>query len=609
MWFKYTLLFLLISFFAGDFVLAQEGSAKKDSTHLYKNIETYSKRSKFNRFIYSLIFKPTADKPVKRKRYKKLIVKPYSTFEGKTIRNINIETLDPFGFSIGDSIAASPNFLSRTANSLHVKSQPITIRNLLLIRQNQIFDSLLVKESERLVRSMDYIRDVSFYVKTTAPNSDSVDIYIRALDIWSINPKGTASASGITVDLTDQNFLGLGHNFQNVYTRDYVKRNNSFITNYSIPNIRNTYISTTLHYDILGDENFSRSLTFDRPFFSPFAKWAAGVNFSQQFRQDSVLAGNSLFVPQRIRFNLQDYWAGEAIKLFKGNSEYNRTTNFITAIRFFRLRYLERPTELLDTINRFSNENFYLASIGISTRRYVQDKYIFKFGITEDVPIGKVISLTGGYQIRNTDERLYLGARISFGNYNSWGYLAYNLEFGTFFKASDPQQGIVTAGINYFTGLLEIGKWKFRQFVKPQVTIGINRFSYDSLTINQEYGLNGFNSPGLSGTKRLLLTLQTQSYAPWNFIGFRFGPFLTCSLGMLGDVPNGFNNSKLYMQIGMGVLIKNENLVFNAFQLSIAFYPSIPGMGQNVLKTNSFQTNDFGFKDFEIGKPGIVVFQ
>ena len=108
---------------------------------------------------------------------------------------------------------------------------------------------------------------------------------------------------------------------------------------------------------------------------------------------------------------------------------------------------------------------------------------------------------------------------------------------------------------------------------------------------------------------RLLFTMQTQSYAPWNFIGFRFGPYVTYSLGMLGDALTGFKNSKVYSQIGVGVLIKNENLVLNAFQLSISFYPIIPGHGYNIFKMNSFNTTDFGFRDFEIGKPGPVVFR
>jgi hypothetical protein len=47
----------------------------------------------------------------------------------------------------------------------------------------------------------------------------------------------------------------------------------------------------------------------------------------------------------------------------------------------------------------------------------------------------------------------------------------------------------------------------------------------------------------------------------------------------------------------------------NAFQISISFYPVIPGKGNNVYKLNSFQTTDFGFRDFEIGKPEPVVFR
>jgi len=609
MWFKNVLLLFILSCLASNLAFAQQTPAKKDSTHLYKNIETYSKRSKLAKWLYPLIFKSVAVVPSKRKKYRKLIIKPYNSFEGKIIRHINIETLDPFGFSIGDTIVPSQNFISETGNNLHIKSLSITIRNLLLIRQNQIFDSLLVKESERLIRSRDYIRDVSFKVKATAANSDSVDIFIRTLDIWSINPNGSVSPSSLSVDLTDQNFLGLGHTFQNVYSGDYSKGTTSFITNYSIPNIKNTYIGAKLHFDILGHENYNRGFAIDRPFFSPFAKWAAGVYFTQQFVLDSVRSENSLFIPQRLRFNVQDYWAGHAIQLFKGNSEYDRTTNFISSLRFLRMRYLEKPVEVLDLAHKYADENLYLASIGLSTRKYVQDKYIFKFGVTEDVPIGKVFSITGGYQERDNSGRIYLGARISSGYYATWGYLASNIEYGTFFRNSHPEQGMLSAGFIYFTGLLEAGKWKFRQFVKPQVTFGVNRFSYDSLTINQGFGIEGFNSLGLSGTSRLLLTLQTQSYAPWNFIGFRFGPFFTCALGMLGDASSGFRNSKVYAQMGVGLLIKNEMLVLNAFQISIAFYPSIPGMGRDILKTNSIRTTDFSLRDFEIGKPGIVLFQ
>jgi hypothetical protein len=485
----------------------------------------------------------------------------------------------------------------------------IAIRNLLLIRKNEPFNSFYVRESERLIRTQKFVHDVSFFVVSSGVESDSVDIFIRELDIWSINPKIEISTSLIKIDITDKNFLGLGHEFQSVLSRNISTGINAFRTNYFIPNILTTYINSNLHYEVDGYGNIKRSFALDRPFYSPYAKWAGGISISTQIKRDSLVGLTPVYVPLNLKFKTQDFWGAKAITIFKGDTEDELATNLIFSARFLRIRYLEKPTDINDPLHIYSNENFYLAGIGISTRKYVQDKYIFKFGTTEDVPVGKVLEITGGYQLRDNAWRPYLGMRLSFGNYNEWGYLSTNIEYGTFFRASHSEQGVVTLGINYFTGLFEIGKWKFRQFIKPQVTIGINRFSYDTLTLNDGRGIDGFNSTGLSGTNRLLFMLQTQSYAPWNFIGFNFGPFLVCSVGMLGDAISGFKNRKLYSQLGFGILIKNENLVFNTFQISISFYPIIPGRGSDIFKINSFSTTDFGFRDFETGKPDIVMYR
>jgi hypothetical protein len=602
---KNIVILLFVLLITNDFAFAQDIMIQKDSTHLYENIETYSERSKFTKFMFRLFFKPVAPDLPQKKKNKRDIQKPYSSFEGKIIRNIDIKTLDPFGNSIGDTIASSLNFITRTGNNFHIKTRTIAIRNLLLIRKNQTFDALLVKESERLVRSMNFITDVQFYVQLTPESSDSVDIFIRELDKWSLLPGGSISASRIAFNLRENNFLGLGHEFQNNIVWNHSTGDYAYKTKYIIPNIRNTYISSTVQYGTDEYGNFIKRIAIDRPFFSPFAKWAAGVNFSQHLHTDTIWSANFM----HFKYNQQDFWAGNAIRIFKGNTDYKRTTNFISSARFIRTRFLEKPLETIDTLQVYTNENFYLSSFGISSRLYAKDKYIFKFGITEDVPVGKVISLTGGYQKKNDVERFYLGARFSSGKYYSWGYLSSNLEYGTFLHASKAEQGVFSAGINYFTKLIEIGQWKFRQFVKPQLIVGNNRIDYDSLTINNEYGLRGFNSPELSGTSRVLFTSQTQFYAPWNFIGFHFGPYLTFSLGMLGNAKNGFSTGKVYSQIGLGVLIKNENLVMNTFQLSLSFYPEIPGKGINIFKMNSFQTTDFGFRDFEIGKPAPVLFR
>jgi hypothetical protein len=603
----------VIVLFISESVLGQVTPAKTDSTKIYKDIESYSKKNKFTRFMYQFFFKPVTvsspKKKTKKKVYRPLVQSPYSAFEGKIIRHINITTLDPFGYSVSDTNVSPQGTMVKHANQMHMKSRNISIRNLLLIHKNQEFDSLLVKESERLVRAKGYIHDVSFYVVSTSKGSDSVDIYIREMDNWSLVPRFSGSTSSLSFGIDDQNFAGMGHDSQNSFTWYQTSHVYGYKVGYLIPNIRGTYINSKLLISKDQYNNTTKGFSVDRPFFSPFAKWAAGVAVNYQYHLYYINTADTLLVEKRFKFNTQDYWVGNAIRLFKGNTENDRTTNFISTLRFLRMQYMNQPDEINVMQKMFSSEIFYMASIGISTRKYVRDKYVFKYGLIEDVPIGRVLNLTGGYQIKNNAERLYLSARISFGNYYSWGYLSSGIEYGTFLHANRAEQGLITADLVYFTGLMEIGKWKFREFVKPQIAIGLNRFSQDTLTLNSDHGLDGFNSPQLSGTKRMLLTLQTQSYSPWNLLGFHFGPFLSLAMGILGNAGTGFKYNKVYSEVALGVLIRNDNLVISTFQFSVSYYPSIPGMGQNIFKANTLKTTDFGFRDFEIGKPGIMIFQ
>lgn len=608
MWLRLVFLLVLAFILNSNFAIAQQLDEKSDSINAL--IKPDPKQSKFTAFFYRHFYKRVSPetKKYKAKRigYNQLIQKPYSAFDGKIIRKIYIESLDPFKNSIPDTLTVGGNIIARSGNRYHIKSKDATIRNQLLIRENQPFDSLLLKESERLVRSSEYIRDVSFSVMSPSTISDSVDVVIRTLDRWSIMPRVSMTSSQSDWSLTESNFLGLGHKFQNAFGINEAGQFNSFQTSYIVPTISNTFINGIVNFQMEGNHYANRGISFNRPFFSPLTKWAAGASLMQQFHNDSILHNDSRLVSLSFKKKTQDYWAGYALKLSKGNSEYKRATNFVTSVRFLTIGYSERPTEEADPLHFYSNENFYLASIGLSTRKYVQDKYIFKFGITEDVPIGKVISLTGGYLQKNSSDSYYLSTRFSLGNYYSWGYLSTNIEYDTFLHAG---QSTLTADALYFTGLIEMGKWKFRQFVKPQMTFSLNGLSSDSLFFHESSGLGGFKNATVSGTRRVILSLQTQSYAPWNFIGFSFGPFMTYSLGLLGNTEDWFRRSKFYSQIGVGVLIKNENLILNTFQLSISYYPMIPGLGQNVVQMNAFKTSDFGFSDFSTGKPARVTLQ
>jgi len=584
---------------------------KPDSLKMYRNIENYSRKRGFTRLLHKLIFKPvTAKQKIKKNSFQKIKKKPLLDSEGKIIRKIFITTLDPFGYSEIDSTKKPTRWIDKTGNMLHNKTSNLAIRNLLLLKRNRPLDSLLVKESERLIRSQRYVRSVLI---TTAPvkEQDSVDVYIRVLDSWSTIPDFSASSSRMSFKLNERNFLGTGHQFENTYKKSLDDNQDAFSTLYVVPNILNTYIRTSVSYqeDVYG--NRKKFADIERPFFSPLTRWAAGIHVENQYNKIVSIDTTQAETTEIHRFNTYDFWAGHAYQIFKGTSEKSRTTNLITAARFYNVDYVQGPPIVQDSLRIFSDERLYLIGIGISSRQFVQDKYLLNYQVVEDVPTGIVYGLTAGYQDKNSRHRLYFGGRFAIGKYFRFGYLSTNIEYGSFYKSGDFEQSAISYNLVYFTNLLERGRWKFRQFIKPELIIGNSRLQSDAdrLTLNDAYGIQGFNSYNLFGTKKLVVNFQTQAYSPWNFWGFRLNPYLSYTMGMLGDGQNGLRSSRVYSQIGAGIIISNDYLVFSSFQFSFSYYPTIPGVGDSLFKTNAYKTSDFSFQNFDLAKPALVPYQ
>ncbi len=605
--FKYVMIIIitLLLLLSSTLQAKKSNGQPVDSAKVYRKIEAFSVKRPTTKLLYGLFFKPV-NKP--NKKQKKVVVQ--KTYEGRIIRNINITTLDPFGNSVTDTSKVKPNFIYNAGNKFHIKTMRITILNLLLFHPNQPFDPLLFKESERLIRSQIYIHDVFFTVTPVSNKSDSVDITIRELDLWSLLPQGSITSSSERAMLTERNFLGTGHQVYIDYQHLNGENKNGYETRYTVPNIRNSYITSSIFYKMDLYRNHGLTISIDRPFYTPLAKWAGGIEYKNLYKIDSLLFGTpSAYVPFNKDYSSQDYWGGVAVHLYKGETEYERTSNIILSGRYYHVNFLKMPLPLYDPLGVNTNEDLLLGGLGVSSRQYLQSKYIFDYGIIEDVPIGWVAGITGGYQYKNQTERLYAGFRVAYGNFMDWGYLSANVEYGSYIRARQSEQAVALAELNYFTNLFVIGNWRFRQFVRPRVVFGINRFPSESLTINNEFGIQGFESLVLKGTQKLLLSFQTQSYAPWSVWGFHFGPYFTSTIAVLGDASLRFAKSHVYSQFGLGCLIKNQFLIFNSFQLSISYYPSIPGIGNDVFKINPTIASDYGFSNFELGKPEVVGFE
>ena len=559
--------------------------------------------SKFRKFYSKILFKKTKLAPVKFNQ-------PYdSTYVGKPIRNIIIKTQDPFGFSLQDSLKKPEKWIEKAGNTLHAKTKPYVIRELLLFKKNELLDSIKIKESERILRNQRIIRRVEILPKFTS-NKDSVDVYVNTIDSWSMIITGSASTSKIGVRVRERNFLGLGHIFNNRYRHNYKTGQNLYNFNYTVPNIAKSRVFGNVHYYKNELDHFNKAVSFQRPFYSPLAKLAGGIAFGQVYYQDSLNYDIDKLEYHNFKYNYTDIWAAKAFRI--SNKENKYISNFVVSGRYYDRNFKEAPNFHADPYEFFNDQKNYFIGIGIASKHYVKDQYLFNYGIEEDIAVGRDIGIIAALQDRTGYERYYLAGKASAGGYLKSGYLGAEIQYGSFFREGKTEQTTLNLQSLYFSKLMNWGRWKFRQFSRINYTVGFNRWntSADELTLNEHDfdGLDGIREArNVYGTQKLMVEFQTQSYTPYEFLGFRMAPFFNAALGMVGSQSKSFfETDNVIARLGIGVMFTNDYFVFNNFQISFSFYPRIPGEGSNVFKSGVIDNKDFRLMDYDFSKPEYI---
>ncbi|WP_396196152.1 hypothetical protein [Flavobacterium sp.] len=583
---------------------------EKDSAKIYQDIHDLSQKSKFNKLVYKLLFRPSALSNTEKTVTKSSKEKAQNTYKasGRIIRNISIETLDPFGYSIKNANKVPKNSVDRFGNAIHIKTKEFTIRNLLLFKKHDRCDSLLLKETERLIRSQRYVREVTIVPVLVETASDSVDLKIRVLDSWTLVPNGSLSQSQNSVKVTERNILGFGHQISGELANRMATNEKARYAQYSVSNIKNSFIRLELAYANEYNNDSKRSVTLTRPFYSVVAKNAGGLEFENR-RLTEFFPENDTLIGVPTKYEFVEYWYGRAFKI-NGERTFNQqTTNLILAFSYNHKAFSLQPTSQYDATQFFTTEKNSIGYLGISRQKFYQDKFIFNYDITEDIPYGENAALVMGYQNKGDRSRWYSGVLLAQGKKYSFGYFSSFMEWGSFYYKGKTEQTAFKIGSNYISPLLYLGRWKLRQFVKPTYIWGNNRDASfkDQLTLNNYYGIEGFNNR-LTGTQKWLVSLQTQTYMPGLWNGFRFSPYINISMGSLANNKALFD-SRVYSKFSVGVQINNDYLVFNSFQISFSYYPSIPFEGDNLLKTNSFENTDLTITDFQLGKPAYIRYE
>lgn len=581
-----------------------------DTLSIYKKIKKIAYKHKATTLLYHAIFVEPVPKKYDNKALsdKQKKVDPNLIYQGKIIRTIKITTYDPFGFSVNDTNKREINPLQKIGNHYHIKTRDKIIHNLLLFKKDDPIDLLVVNESERILRQTAYINDARIYI-TNSVGSDSVDVKVMVSDKWNIDIPVSGNINGGHLTVRNRNILGLGQRYEQFIAYD-VNGNYEFTGRNIVGNIGHSFISSDVFYTTT---NYHTQVGFglNRPFYSALSKWAGGVSARKTTGTYQYLDTLEKVNKQLdLNYYNSDVWIAKNVHPTTGIRVNRRISNLILALRYAQTHFDDRPSFSIDTSKTNVNTSLYLGSVGFALSKFYKDQFIFRFGANEDVPEGLVVQYLYGVLYKEfTGIRYYSGFDISRGkHFENIGYFSANIAYGSLFNRSVPNNSTFNLGGVYFSDLLRSKGWYFRQFVYIKYVNGINKTPYEKISLRTDE-LYGFKSGNLTGKSKVVVNLESVTYAPYNIIGFQFAPVLLLGFGMLETDSIRLFTGHVYQAYSAGFLVRNENLLTSSFKITYGVYPYLPAGSDKHYQFNPFISFTLKVRNFLFAKPEIVVYE
>ncbi|MDR6239795.1 hypothetical protein [Aureibacter tunicatorum] len=584
------------------------------SRNFFSKLEDFSKKKHFLSQLFSSLIhfpKPKKDKVVTKMEESE---KPYRQWEGYEIAEVNYKRVDVFGASVDDTTKVSENKWVNIANNTHMHTVTWAIKKNIYLKPGDKIRPEAISDNERVVRSLPNVRDAKIYVRPLDSADSLVALDVVTQDNFPIFFSG--SLSGLNrgaVGFVHKNFLGMGHEFgASMIVNSQEKQQFGYDIEYLVPNIRRSFINASVGLTDVYDEKSFRAGVY-RDFYHPSVKYAGGAFYSLgRKRLDRVVPLVDLDAQEIPWFDqqLQDYWFARSfpIKDFNPQCDLQRF-RFVVAARYIQDDIYTDNNIMMDTIPSLKSRKMVMGSIGLSSRRYFKDKFIFSFGKNEDIPHGERFELTYGKEFIENGVRDYFGLRMAKGNFvKRFGYLQGQLDFSGFFRDRHIEEGMISGKFSYFSHLFSKHHLKIRQFINLRYAVGINRLPDEYLELSSDRGIRGVNDQDIRGNQMLVANFETVKFTALQPMGFRLAVFFFTDIGLLSDRNKSLFKGSGYAGFGLGIRARNDHLVFKTIQLRLGYYPVLPDRyhhvafdlaGQGVLQVD----------DFDIGRPEVLPFR
>jgi outer membrane protein assembly factor BamA len=446
------------------------------------------------------------------------------------------------------------------ANFVHITTHAGVIRHELLVKPGQPADPEAVAESERLLRSLSFIREAR--IRTVPVGDGRVDLIVETHDSWTTEPQVNFGMEGEknhkSAGFLEENFLGYGK------TVSYFYRDNpegvSHEYGYADPQLLHTRFRLNSQYvdTPSGDQE---KLNLTRPFYSLTTRTAGGASWGHELGTSDIITNGVKTSEYRREHHDADIFLGARVNnnpdnVHRLSLRYAYQTDYFT------------PTQL--TIPGTLPANRTIGGPGPVwdwvQNDFIKETFVDRVERVEDINLGNQMQVSGVYAARalgSTDDSVpFAGAhQFGFGNEGDSFALASYGTTGRYTINAANHQGesklsntLYFVNANYYKHLPT--EFPFTAVVHGESGYVQNMNLDNQLELGGDTGLRGFKSTAFTGNKTILMNLEGRAYYPHEILHLAYlGGACFVDAGQAQPEGSPFTEKDMHASVGFGLRI------------------------------------------------------
>ncbi|MBI2787261.1 MAG: hypothetical protein HYX59_01140 [Elusimicrobia bacterium] len=442
----------------------------------------------------------------------------------------------------------------RAANKIHYPTRESVIRRELLFAPGEVWDPLLVIQSERNLRANGSFRRVDI-IPVKRPGGE-VDAVVRTQDSWTTNPRFAAGTEGgesfFGLGLEEGNILGYGKSLAFDYGRTGNKTASSY--SYGDPRFMGTRMALSGTYS-RGNVGDSGAASLTSPFYSLDSPRASAVSWRRSVAEQTMYRDGEEFTEFRVKRRVVQGSLGrrlDADQIFVQRVEGGWYSD--------RAQYENMDGVVPGTVRGTLPDNRELSgpTIGYSWVQpdYIKESYIDRMERVEDFNLGNELSARAGFMSAKTGsdrDRVIFTA----SNQQGVGFAPGRFAIGRVALSGRTVAGrwensLANADLNFFWKT----NWRGDHTLIGHLEGAFGKFlDRDSaVALGGSTGLRGYKNNSFVGGQAVLVNFEDRFFFPGEFFHLvRLGAAVFVDSGVIGREGVDLTLRDIKSDVGLGL--------------------------------------------------------